>query len=47
MPHSVQLTMARYLAEGWIDIGLADDELPYLEWLADKLESPRICGNAG
>ncbi len=42
----VQITMARYLTVGWIDIGLSDDELPYLEWLADELESPRICGNA-
>ena len=41
----VQITMARYLVEGWIDIGLPDDEAPHLEWLADDLESTRICGN--
>lgn len=42
----VQITMARYLVEGWIDIGLPEDELPPLEWLANDLESTRICGNA-
>lgn len=42
----VQITMARYLVEGWIDIGLPAEELPYLEWLADNLESTRLCENA-
>ncbi|MFC2095907.1 hypothetical protein ACFLSW_05680 [Candidatus Bipolaricaulota bacterium] len=44
---AVQITMARYLVEGWIDIGLPEGELPYLEWLADDLEFSRICENAG
>ena len=41
----VQISMARYLVEGWIDIGLSDNELPALDWLADSLESSRICGD--
>lgn len=41
----VQITMARYLVEGWIDIGLSADELPHLEWLADSLETSRLCGD--
>ncbi len=40
----VQITLARYLVEGWISIGLPEDELPHLEWLADSLESSRLCG---
>jgi hypothetical protein len=42
----VQITLARYLAEGWIDIGLSRSELPYLAWLADDLEASRICESA-
>jgi hypothetical protein len=42
----VQITMARYLVEGWIDIGLHADELPHLEWLADSLTSSRMCAEA-
>jgi len=41
-----QITLARYLVAGWIDIGLPEEELPHLEWLADSLESSRICSNS-
>ena len=42
----VQITMARYLAEGWIRVGLPEEERPYLDWLADNLEATRLCENA-
>ncbi|MFC2108216.1 hypothetical protein ACFLS5_02020 [Candidatus Bipolaricaulota bacterium] len=38
-----QNTMTNHLVEGWFDIGLPEDGLPHLEWLADDLESFRIC----
>ena len=41
----VQITMARYLADGWIRIGLPECATSDLRWLADDLESTRICDN--
>ena len=41
----VQITFARYLADGRIDLGLDEAQQDAMAWLADDLESSRICGS--
>jgi len=43
----VQITLAHYFTEGWIEIGLPEDELPFLEGVVNDLESSRLCDQNG
>ncbi|MBU1050362.1 hypothetical protein KKG90_10105 [Candidatus Bipolaricaulota bacterium] len=39
----VQITVAQYLAAGWIDIGLSQQDRQHLAFLAEDLQSSRLC----